>query len=52
MLARCEPAVSMILAGAIVFAAFIMFTYETYGPLNLYHRNRLTGATCPTTDTC
>lgn len=44
-----------LLAAAVVFAAVLMgwlFKYETYGPYDAMHRNRITGATCPVQMSC
>jgi hypothetical protein len=44
-----------LISGAIVVAAILVvwaFRFETYGPNNNYHRNRLTGATCPISEGC
>jgi hypothetical protein len=45
----------MILAAAIVFATLLagwLLRYEIYGPYNLNHRNRFTGATCRVSEEC
>jgi hypothetical protein len=44
-----------LIAGAIVLAAILVvwaFRYETFGPNNNHHRNRLTGATCQVSEKC
>jgi hypothetical protein len=42
----------MLLGTVIVLLVVWMFRFETYGPNNSLHRNRITGATCSVAEEC